>query len=90
MKNKCGISATKSIPIIFLERFYDIIGTAAVALIGITFLGLEMSAVLILIPIVIISLYYLLYSKKGFGLTLSILNRIKLLYFFRTFSIIPV
>ncbi len=83
LKNKCKISATKSIPIIFLERFYDIIGTAAVALIGITFLGLEMSAVLILIPIVIISLYYLLYSKKGFGLTLSILNRIK---FFQKFT----
>ncbi len=83
LKNKCGIAATKSVPIIFLERFYDIIGTAAVASIGITFLGLEMSAVLILIPIVIIGIFYLLYSKKGFGLTLNVLNRIK---FFQKFT----
>ena len=79
LKNKCGISATKSIPIIFLERFYDIIGTSIVALIGIVFLGLEFGAVLIIVPFIILGIFYLIYSKSGFSITLKILNRIKFL-----------
>ncbi len=77
LKNKCGIPATKTVPIIFLERFYDIIGTAAVASIGVTFLGFELGIVLILIPITIIGLFYLFYTQIGFTLTLKIINRIK-------------
>ena len=42
LKNKCGVAITKSIPIILLERFYDVLGTAAIAAIGIIFLGLEL------------------------------------------------
>ena len=52
LKNKCGIGVTRSIPIILLERFYDILGTAAIAAIGITFLGLGFGT--ILIPILLI------------------------------------
>ena len=77
LKNKCGIAATKTIPIIFLERFYDIIGTAAVAIIGITFLGLELGIVLALVPIVILVIFYLFYSKRSFDFTLKIINHIK-------------
>ncbi len=77
LKNKCGIAATKTIPIIFLERFYDIIGTTAVAIIGITFLGLEFGIVLALVPIVILVIFYLFYSKRSFDFTLKILNHIK-------------
>ena len=77
LKNKCGIAATKTIPIIFLERFYDIIGTTAVAIIGITFLGLELGIVLVLVPIVILVIFYLFYSKRSFDFTLKILNHIK-------------
>jgi len=77
LKNKCGIAATKTIPIIFLERFYDIIGTTAVAIIGITFLGLELGIVLALVPIVILVIFYLFYSKRSFDFTLKIINHIK-------------
>ena len=77
LKNKCGIAATKTIPIIFLERFYDIIGTTAIAIIGITFLGLELGIVLALVPIVILVIFYLFYSKRSFDFTLKILNHIK-------------
>ena len=77
LKNKCGIAATKTIPIIFLERFYDIIGTTAVAIIGITFLGLELGIVLALVPIVILVIFYLFYSKRSFDFTLKILKHIK-------------
>jgi uncharacterized protein (TIRG00374 family) len=77
LKNKCGIAATKTIPIVFLERFYDIIGTTAVAIIGITFLGLELGIVLALVPIVILVIFYLFYSKRSFDFTLKILNHIK-------------
>ena len=77
LKNKCGIAATKTIPIVFLERFYDIIGTTAVAIIGITFLGLELGIVLVLVPIVILVIFYLFYSKRSFDFILKILNHIK-------------
>tara|TARA_B110000014_G_C20105738_1_gene581380 strand:- start:507 stop:1457 length:951 start_codon:yes stop_codon:yes gene_type:complete len=77
LKNKCGIAATKTIPIVFLERFYDIIGTAAVAIIGITFLGLELGVVLTLVPISIFIIFYLFYSKRSFNFSLKIINRIK-------------
>ena len=77
LKNKCQIPITKSIPIIFLERFYDMIGTAAVAAIGITFLGLSFGMVLIPIVIAIVGIFYLFYSKKGFSIALKILNYIK-------------
>ena len=77
LKNKCGIAATKTIPIVFLERFYDIIGTTAVAIIGITFLGLELGIVLALVPIVILVIFYLFYSKRSFDFTLKIINHIK-------------
>ena len=77
LKNKCGIAVTKSIPIVILERFYDVLGTAAIAAIGITFLGLEFGIVLIPILLAIIGIFYLFYSKKGFGIALKIINRIK-------------
>ena len=72
LKNKCGIAATKTIPIVFLERFYDIIGTTAVAVLGITFLGLELGLVLTIVPIIIFVIFYLFYSKRTFNFTLRI------------------
>ena len=77
LKNKCGVAVTKSIPIILLERFYDVLGTASIAAIGIIFLGLEFGIVLIPILLAIIGVFYLFYSKMGFGIALKILNRIK-------------
>ena len=77
LKNKCQIPITKSIPIIFLERFYDMIGTAAVAALGITFLGLDLGLILIPIILMIIGIFYLFYSRKGFSIALKILNYIK-------------
>jgi len=77
LKNKCGVAITKSIPIILLERFYDVLGTAAIAAIGIIFLGLEFGIVLIPILLAIIGIFCVFYSKRGFGIALKILNRIK-------------
>jgi len=77
LKNKCQISITKSFPIIFLERFYDMIGTAAVAAIGITFLGLSFGLILIPIILLIVGIFYLFYSKNGFRISLKLLNYIK-------------
>ena len=77
LKNKCDLAITKTIPIVLLERFYDIIGTTIVAMIGITFLGLELGAVLIIAPILIFLIFFLFYSNKSFNFTLKILKRIK-------------
>ncbi len=77
LKNKCGIPVTKTIPIVFLERFYDIIGTTAVAIMGIAFLGLELGIVLTVVPIALFIIFYLFYSERSFNFSLKILNRIK-------------
>ena len=77
LKNKCGISVTKTVPIVFLERFYDIIGTTAVAIMGIAFLGLELGIVLTVVPIALFVIFYLFYSERSFNFSLKILNRIK-------------
>ena len=79
LKNNFNIKKSKTIPIIFLERFYDIIGTFSVAVIGITFLGLGSEMILIIIPVLIVIIFSFIYSRKGFNIVLHILNRIKFL-----------
>jgi uncharacterized membrane protein YbhN (UPF0104 family) len=53
------------------------IGTAAVAAIGITFLGLSFGLILIPIILLIVGIFYLFYSKNGFRISLKLLNYIK-------------
>ena len=65
LKNNFNIKRSKTVPIILLERFYDILGTFAVAMIGITFLGLDSGIVLFLVLAIIIFIFSILYSKKS-------------------------
>ena len=77
LKNNFNIKRSKTVPIILLERFYDILGTFAVAMIGITFLGLDSGIVLFLVLAIIIFIFSILYSKKSFRSILWLLTRIK-------------
>jgi len=79
LKNNFGISRSKTVPIILLERFYDILGTIAVALIGITFLELGSGIVLFSVIAFLIFIFSITYSKRGFKIILWLLTRIKFL-----------
>ena len=82
LKNKFGISRTKSISVIFLERFYDLIGTILVAICIVFFLGNEFLPVLYLGLISIAVIFYLAFSKRGLFKIISLIHRIK---FFKKF-----
>ena len=82
LKNKFGISRTKSVSVIFLERFYDLIGTIIVATCIVLFLGNEFFPVLFLGIFSIAVIFYLAFSKKGVFKIIGLLDRIK---FFQKF-----
>ena len=83
LKNNFNINRSKTVPIILIERFYDILGTFAVAMIGITFLGLGSGVVLFLVLAFLIFIFSVVYSKRSFKIVLWLITRIK---FFNKYS----
>ncbi len=79
LKNQFGIKRTISAPLVLIERFYDIIGTIAIALLGITFLGFEYIPVLFVVLILSFLVIFLIYSKSNFKYILRIFNKITFL-----------
>ena len=79
LKNNFSIDRSKTVPIILIERFYDILGTFAVAMIGITFLGFGPGIVLFSVLVFLIFVFTVAYSKRGFKIILWLLTRIKFL-----------
>ena len=79
LKNNFNIDRSKTVPIILIERFYDILGTFAVAIIGITFLGFGLGIVLFLVLAFLIFIFSAVYSKRSFKIILLLLSRIKFL-----------
>ncbi len=79
LKNNFNVDRSKTVPIILLERFYDILGTFAVAIIGITFLGFGLGIVLFLVLAFLIFIFSAVYSKRTFKIILWLLARVKFL-----------
>jgi len=79
LKNQFNVKRTVSAPLVITERFYDIIGTITIALIGITFLGFEYLPVLFVVLILSFLIIFLLYSKSNFGYVLRLFNKIRFL-----------
>ena len=76
MKKKFNISRSRTVPIIFLERFYDIIGALVVAILGITTLGTEFIPIIIIASALLLLIFFIIHSKKMFSLLIRFLNRI--------------
>lgn len=79
LKNKFNIKRTTSVSIIFVERFYDIVGAVIVTLVGIVYLGIEFIPAIIIASILIAFILLAVYSKTSFNLLIKFINKFKFL-----------
>jgi len=75
IKKKLGIKKSTTIPIIFLERYFDMIGTAIVASFSILVIGIHTSSIVIII-ISLFVLIFLIAYKNSFQLLMKPLKKI--------------
>ncbi len=84
LKNKFDINRTKTVPIIVMERFYDIIGTIFVAVVvGFFFLGVSFLPIIFIVSILSIGIFFVIYTKSVFNFLVSKVFRIKFLKKFK-------
>ena len=76
MKEKFNIKKSVTIPIIFLERYFDMVGTAIVASFSVLILGIHFSSILAII-LGLAALIFLLIYKNSFQIFLKSLGKIK-------------
>ena len=82
IKNIFNISRSKTAPIIFAEKFYDLIGAIIVSIIGIIVLDIDQNLIFLSLFILFV-LFFLIYYRPVFE---SILKRIIKLKYFSKFS----
>tara|TARA_B110001454_G_scaffold217905_1_gene244367 strand:+ start:870 stop:1658 length:789 start_codon:yes stop_codon:yes gene_type:complete len=79
LKNKFNIKRTTSVSIIFVERFYDIIGAVAISFIGIIYLGIEFIPAIIIASILIIFVLFSIFSKTSFNFLIKLMDKFQFL-----------
>ena len=79
LKNKFNIDKSTSIPIIFVERFYDVLALIILILFGLSFLGFEFLPIVILCVGVLFSILFLIYSKSKFDYFVRFASKFKFL-----------
>ena len=84
LKNKFNIDKSTSIPIIFVERFYDVLALIILILFGISFLGFEFLPIVILCVGLLFSILFLIYSKSKFNYFIRFASKFKFLQKFIT------
>jgi len=84
LKNKFNIDKSTSIPIIFVERFYDVLALIVLILFGISFLGFEFLPIVILCVGMLFSILFLIYSKSKFNYFIRFTSKFKFLQKFIT------
>ena len=82
MKTIYNIPRTKTAPIIFVEKFYDLTGAIIASIIGIIILGMDTSLILISVSILIV-IIFLIYYRPIFEF---ILKRVTKTKFFSKYS----
>ena len=82
MKTIYNIPRTKTAPIIFVEKFYDLTGAIIASIIGIIILGMDISLILISVSILIV-IIFLIYYRPIFEF---ILKRVTKTKFFSKYS----
>ena len=84
LKNKFEISRTKTVPIIVMERFYDILGTVFVAVIlGSFFLSISFLPIILGVAALTVAIFVVIYVKSVFNFFTSKLLRFKFLERFK-------
>ena len=80
LKNKFDVKRTTTIPIVLMERFYDIIGTVFVAtIIGGLILGTTFLPIILLVSAITIIVFFIIYTKSVFNFLISKFSKIKFL-----------
>lgn len=79
LKEKFNIPHSHSVPIIVMERFYDVIGTLIVAIVGLWFLGIDYVPIIIAVSATLVFIFCMMYSTKIFNKFMNVLNRFNFL-----------
>jgi len=82
MKTLYGIPRTKTAPIIFIEKFYDLTGAIIASIMGIIILGMDLNLIFISISI-LFGIIFLIYYRPIFELILKKITKTK---FFSKYS----
>ena len=78
LKTSSNISRTKTVPIVIVEKIYDLIGAILASVIGIIILGMEFYLIIIAIS-VLATIFFFMYHRRSSEL---VFNRITKLKFF--------
>ena len=78
LKTSSNISRTKTVPIVMVEKIYDLIGAILASVIGIIILGMEFYLIIIAIS-VLATIFFFMYHRRSSEL---VFNRITKLKFF--------
>lgn len=76
LKEKFDIPHSHSVPIILMERFYDVIGTLIISLLGLWFFGLASLPIVIIATGVIVLALCAVYSSRIFNVFLRFFNKL--------------
>jgi len=77
LKNKFNIKRSLTVPLIFLERFYDILGTSIVAIIGLSYLGINFLPLIFVVFVIIFVALWIFYSKNMFNKIIKFFNKFR-------------
>jgi len=76
LRDKCGIQRTQTTPLIFIEKFYDLIGAVIVSSIGILYFP-EIAIIVLGGLVLLIFIFILFSSKLTFDKSITLLSKFK-------------
>ncbi len=79
LKEKFNVPHSHSVPIIAMERFYDVVGTLIVTVLGLWFLGIKYLPIITVVSAVLVLIFCMVYSTKIFNKFLKILGKLNFL-----------
>ena len=75
LKEKFDIPHSNSVPVILMERFYDVVGTLIISLFGLWFFGLKSVPIVLIATSIIILFFCAIYSTRIFNVFLRLFNK---------------
>lgn len=82
IKRDHGITQSKTVPLVLVERFYDLIGLLIV--LGITLIFVDFNKTIMIIPITLVSIFFILTQKKS--IMKKLLSKISTIKFLSKFA----
>lgn len=76
LKEKFDIPHSRSVPVIIMERFYDVTGTLVISLLGLWFFGLKSLPVVMIATAIIALFFCTIYSTRTFNAFLRLFNKL--------------